>query len=293
MALEPSYGPTVILQKGDTFVLASNSVTEVLANESLRQQIATADVFSTLPHRMIQQAEQAGSRDNLSILAVRVLETDTQQAQIAAGSMVDVTTQIPAGEIERALAAGQAGLPPPPQRGNSEHPVAAGESEHPVTPNRARVRVRAILIPIAWFVLFAFVGAAAAKLMFSWDSWFGGRPTRVTTSLRTTLLTTSSPAETQETTTPAIVEPTTAPTESEPPISTTPPSTTPASTAPTTEATTEATTVPTTQTTAQPTPAPTTTEPSEPSAPTPTLTTPSPVPTTASSVPTSELESEP
>jgi len=285
MQLEPSFGPTVILQKGDTFVLSSNSVSDVLDEPALQWQIGTADVFSTLPHRIVQQSIQAGSRDNLSLIAVRVLETDTRMAQAAAGSMLDVTTQIPAGEIDRAIAAMSPVVP------FSSHPSAAaasvpGGASEPteVTDNpRARSRARRILVPLAFFLCFILVGVAAAKMMFSWDALFGRRPTLATTTV-------SLPTGTGETTLAPTTPAGTTPAPSSPPTETVP------STVPTTQ--TEETTPPTTSEPTSTSPTGSTTTPSSEPTTTPGVTEPtagtttSTGSTTASSEPTSATSSE-
>ena len=256
MQLEPSFGPTVILQKGDTFVLTSNSVSDMLDEAALQWQIGTADVFSTLPHRIVQQSIQAGSRDNLSLIAVRVLETDTRMAQATAGSLLDVTTQIPAGEIDRAIAAAAFDAPSSARQPVSPDnvggvPVVASEmSEREGTPSRAR----GILMPLAFFLCFVLVGVFAAKMMFSWDAMFGQRPTLVTTTA-SALPTGSGGGTTPAPSTPAVTTP--APTA--PPTETTPtaePTTEPSET--TSSTTTEPTTAPGTEPTTQPvTPTPT------------------------------------
>ncbi|MBP7403036.1 MAG: hypothetical protein KBA30_10515, partial [Clostridia bacterium] len=278
MALEPSFGPTVILQKKDTFVAACNGLTDRLGEAALRAGLAEPGVFSDLPHRLVRASLEAGSKDNLTLTVIRVMDTDTEMAKRAAGSLNDVTTQIPAGEIGRAAAALE-----PPDPLSTPIPAAASmtvRTEPGASPRPRSARVWRVLTPVLIFLCFVLVGIGAAKIAFSWDAITGR--TGGTTTLPTTL-----PA-TEPTTASASAEPTAVPTEpTASPSESTPAETTAATTAATTGETTAATTAgtsaPTTATTtsASTTSESTTTASTTPATPTPTIGETTAEPTTA------------
>ncbi|HEY5466450.1 MAG TPA: protein phosphatase 2C domain-containing protein [Clostridia bacterium] len=230
MTLEPSFGPTVILQKKDTFLISSNGLTDSLEEPALRERLSAPGVFSDLPHRMVQAATDAGSRDNLSLIAVRIMDTDTAQAVIAAGALIDMTTQIPAGEIDREAAAAidlmDVGSPAPPVK-----PALPAGRMSPVP----RSRAWRVLAPILLFVVFIFVGAGTAKLAFSWDDLFNRQTTAATTATTTAKPTTTTVKPTTTTAKPTTHPPTATPVPTTAaPTTTAKPTTVPTTAAPTT-----------------------------------------------------------
>ncbi len=236
MALEPSFGPTVILQKKDTFLVTSNGITDSLDEATLRERLSAPGVFSSLPQRLVQSALDSGSRDNLSLVAVRVMDTDTEQAKLVAGAMNDVTTQIPAGEIDRAAAAAIDLMDVGAAVRSVRTPAANGMAA-PATPETRPSTAWRVLTPILIFLCFVLVGAGAAKIAFSWDR-IVNRPTITTTTTASTGETTVKPTTLPAGTEPAATTP--APTETTP--ATTATTTTETTTAATTTATSEATT---------------------------------------------------
>lgn len=253
MALEPSFGPTVILQKKDTFLAACNGLTDSLDEAALRAGLAEPGVFSDLPHRLVRASLDAGSLDNLTLTVVRIMDTDTELAKRAAGALNDVTTQIPAGEIDRAATA-----PEPPGFTLPPIPSAASTSARTAQdgfPASRSARVWRVLTPVLIFLCFVIVGIGAAKIAFSWDAITGR--TKPTTAATTTAPATdvTAPSETTAPAGPTTVpaEPTTSPAETTPSETT---ATTPSeTTAPSeTTSTTEPTTAPGTTPSATPTP---------------------------------------
>ena len=242
MSLEPSFGPTVILQKKDAFLVTSNGLTDILDESTIREKLSASGVFSDLPHRLAKTATEMGSRDNLTLIAVRVMDTDMEQAMLVAGALSDVTTQIPAGEIDREAAAAidlmdvgtfGASRPRPPLSGKSPQTAMSGGDSS---------KTWRILTPILIFLFFVLVGAGIAKIAFSWNDLFN----RLTATSATTTLqsaTTARPSTTAKPTT------TKKPTTATVPVTTAAPTAAPTTTATTVATTTAEATTSTTATT--------------------------------------------
>ena len=145
---------------GDVFLLCSDGLTSMVREDRLRAILSEADTLDRALDRMVQEANNAGGRDNITVVAFRV-GGDEEGGREGQGrdhspapdeTVMDLRTEgfeaATDGEGER--------LPPPPPP-----PSPVRHEPDRREPRRSRRRGRAILVAVLGLALLAGAGAGA------------------------------------------------------------------------------------------------------------------------------------
>ena len=147
-------------QEGDVFLLCSDGLTTMVPDEALAAAVAEEDELSAVVARLVREANDAGGRDNITVLAFQLEEVEAPA--VAEGATV-VVPPVSAAEADSApdaaAAAPEAGAPGVPAGASVTGRGRAGSRRPRITGRRAA----RVLVPLA--VLAALAAGA----------FFGGR----------------------------------------------------------------------------------------------------------------------
>ena len=109
---------------GDVFLLCSDGLTTMVPDEEIATALAAEAELGRLVHRLVKKANEAGGRDNITVLAFRLEQVSAPVAEPG------VTTVVPAVSVDEAPPApappphraGRRALPPEPRRTGRRHP---------------------------------------------------------------------------------------------------------------------------------------------------------------------------
>jgi PPM family protein phosphatase len=146
---EPDVDPDVHTHQarsGDVFLLCSDGLTSMIREEQMRDILAQSDSLKTAVDRLVEEANRAGGRDNITVVCFRLGGEAPEQDRLD-----DTITSLDTGEV----AALEAPPPPePPER--VERPIerpAAREVGPPVPGRRRRTARRIAISAIVALVL--------------------------------------------------------------------------------------------------------------------------------------------
>jgi PPM family protein phosphatase len=149
---------------GDVFLLCSDGLTSMVREERLGAILSEEDTLKRAVDRLVQEANEAGGRDNITVVAFRV-GGDQDSEPAADETVMDLRTadMEPAGDGQGRAAAPvtlseRAPAAPAPPRRAPERPAAE-------RPRRARRRVRRTVIGLLVLALLAGAGAGAYAAM--------------------------------------------------------------------------------------------------------------------------------
>lgn len=74
MLLEPDIGSPIRLRPGDTFLLCSDGLTDMVDDVAIASTLASSGVAGTMAKALLDQALNAGGRDNITVLVVQVMK---------------------------------------------------------------------------------------------------------------------------------------------------------------------------------------------------------------------------
>ena len=145
---------------GDVFLLCSDGLTDMVGETLVAEVLARSDTLEAAARGLIEQANEAGGRDNITVILFRLEEI------LPAGSVPDATADdatragvaaLRAEDVRRALAdSGTAPMPAAPPRAE---PVARREPVPPRTTTAApRRRRRRMRLGMGWIVAACFLG---------------------------------------------------------------------------------------------------------------------------------------
>ncbi len=172
---------------GDVYLLCSDGLTSMVRENRVREILAAASTLREAVDLLVDEANNAGGRDNITVVAFRVggdeqpspasdetvmdLRAADAEASSDGETRTDEHTVEHVEEPASAIAAETEAAPPPPPAPSKEQPAR----EHPKTerpPRRARRRGRRILVSV--LVLAVLVGAGAGALAGTKRVYFVG-----------------------------------------------------------------------------------------------------------------------
>jgi PPM family protein phosphatase len=148
-------------RRGDVFMLCSDGLTSMVREDRLREILSEADSLKTAVDRLVDEANQAGGRDNITVVAFRVGGSET------AGPAPDETAldlQAP-GAVGGDTEAQDAVVEEPTPAGAAPAPAAVVAPPRPrpaPEPRRSRRRGRRILVSV---LVLAVLGGVAAGVV--------------------------------------------------------------------------------------------------------------------------------
>jgi serine/threonine protein phosphatase PrpC len=130
------------VRSGDVFVLCSDGLTSMVREERMHEILAGKNSLQDAVDALVDEANAAGGRDNITVLAFRVADTD-QAAAPAEQELEDTQTELESRRVREAVAS----APPPPP-----------------APRRRRIRWKVVAIVAVCLLVLAgaTVGAVAA-----------------------------------------------------------------------------------------------------------------------------------
>jgi PPM family protein phosphatase len=135
---------------GDVFLLCSDGLTSMVREDRLRSILSESDTLDKALDRLVHEANNAGGRDNITVVAFRVGGDEDDDGPAPDETVMDLRTE----GLEAAADGEGERLPPPPPP-----PVRRGPDRR--EPRRSRRRGRAILVAILGLALLAGAGAGA------------------------------------------------------------------------------------------------------------------------------------
>jgi PPM family protein phosphatase len=163
---------------GDVYLLCSDGLTSMVREDRLREILSTAATLRDAVDGLVDEANKAGGRDNITVVAFRVggdepaappsdeTVMDLRTAEAEAASNGETHTE-KAGVVPEAEAAPVPVPPPPPSEERPKEHLKAARA-----PRRSRRRGRRILISV--LVLAVLVGAGAGALAGTKRVYFVG-----------------------------------------------------------------------------------------------------------------------
>ena len=73
MIIEPYKSNPIKIEKGDTFLLCSDGLTDMLTDEEIADVLDVARDPATAANQLISSALHSGGRDNVTVMLVRIL----------------------------------------------------------------------------------------------------------------------------------------------------------------------------------------------------------------------------
>jgi protein phosphatase len=150
---------TYTVRAGDVLLLCSDGLTSMISEELVAETLASAGSLDAAATQLIAEANEAGGRDNITVVAVRLEETDEEMPPEEA-TMIAPPAERPASSPPSAGAAAGSGGPAaavaaPPLR---THPLPAPAATH-ARPPRPRLRTKPVAILISVLIVLALLGA--------------------------------------------------------------------------------------------------------------------------------------
>jgi protein phosphatase len=152
---------------GDVFLLCSDGLTSMVPDEEIAAALAAEAELGRLVHRLVKEANEAGGRDNITVLAFRLEQVSAPVAEPG------VTTVVPAVSVDEAPPAPAPAVASTAARRAPDRPVEAQPpARRAVVTTRRALRV---LVPVA--VVVAVVAGAwlGARQIYFLGTDEGGR----------------------------------------------------------------------------------------------------------------------
>ncbi len=77
--IEPALSPEIWLQAGDSFLICTDGVTEMLSEASITEILRSPQAFLQQAENLMQHALAAGGKDNISLILIKIQELDDEQ----------------------------------------------------------------------------------------------------------------------------------------------------------------------------------------------------------------------
>jgi serine/threonine protein phosphatase PrpC len=139
---------------GDVFLLCSDGLTTMVPDEEIATALAAEAELGRLVHRLVKKANEAGGRDNITVLAFRLEQVSAPVAEPG------VTTVVPAVSVDEAPPAPAPAVASTAARRAPDRPVEAQPpARRPVVTTRRALRVLVPVAVVAAVVAGAWLGA--------------------------------------------------------------------------------------------------------------------------------------
>jgi serine/threonine protein phosphatase PrpC len=139
---------------GDVFLLCSDGLTSMVREDRLRAILSEADTLEKALDRLVQEANNAGGRDNITVVAFRVGGDEEAEGRDHSPAPDETVMDLRTEGFEAATDGEGERLPPPP-------PPPVRHEPDRREPRRSRRRGRAILVAVLGLALLAGAGAGA------------------------------------------------------------------------------------------------------------------------------------
>jgi serine/threonine protein phosphatase PrpC len=172
---EPDVEPDVHTHQarsGDVFLLCSDGLTSMIREERVGEILATSGSLDTAVNRLVEEANQAGGRDNITVVCFRL------GGEEEAGAVDDTITDLHTSDLVAAAEAPVVAAEEDPVRA----PVEAPTSKRPVRPRRRRLTFKRVAVTAV--VLAVFVGAGFGAVAGSHRIYFLGEDRGLVTVYR-------------------------------------------------------------------------------------------------------------
>jgi protein phosphatase len=149
---------TYPVRRGDVLLLCSDGLTSMISEQRIAQVLDSAESLDEAADNLIQEANEAGGRDNITVVLTRVEEVES-----ADGAVDQPTMLAPAAVPDQPAAAVPPAAPPasatPPQTPSKQlTPVPAGAAEAAAARTHGRRYVKPVAALIAVLIVLFLVG---------------------------------------------------------------------------------------------------------------------------------------
>ncbi len=141
---------------GDVFLLCSDGLTSMVREDRLRAILSEEDTLERALDRLVQEANNAGGRDNITVVAFRVGGDEEGEGRDHSPAPDETVMDLRTEGFEAATDGEGERLPPPPPP-----PPPVRHDPDRREPRRSRRRGRAILVAVLGLALLAGAGAGA------------------------------------------------------------------------------------------------------------------------------------
>jgi PPM family protein phosphatase len=172
---EPDVEPDVHTHQarsGDVFLLCSDGLTSMIREERVGEILATSGSLDTAVNRLVEEANQAGGRDNITVVCFRL------DGEEEAAAVDDTITDLDTSDLVAVAEAPVVAAEEDPVRA----PVEAPTSKRPVRPRRRRLTFKRVAVTVV--VLAVLVGAGFGAVAGSHRIYFLGEDRGLVTVYR-------------------------------------------------------------------------------------------------------------